>query len=90
MPNKQAAIKELRKNKRRATSNARVKTNVSHLFKKTVSLINADKLKEAKENYTKFQQAVDKAAKRNIISSNMAARKKSNLAKTLKKKSQAK
>jgi len=79
MPNKQAAIKDLRKNKRRAAQNARVKTNVKSLFKKAKAALSSDKKEGAKELVTKFQQAVDKAVKIGVLNKNTASRKKSSL-----------
>lgn len=79
MPNKHAAIKDLRKNKRRAAMNARVKTNIKALYKKAQNLISEGKKAEAKETVTKFQQAADKAIKTGVLNKNTAARKKSSL-----------
>ncbi len=86
MPNKHAAIKALRKNKKRAIANKRIKTLVLKLFKDSMNMISAGKSNEAKESIKKFQQTVDKATKTNVISANFASRKKSSLAKALKKK----
>ena len=83
MPNKHAAIKDLRKNRKRATHNTRVRTNVKFLVKKTSDLLKAGKTAEAKEAIRALQQAVDKAAKLGIIKPNKAARKKSSLMKQL-------
>lgn len=83
MPNKHAAIKALRKNRRQATVNARIKTNVKSLYNKGISLVKSGKKAEAKEVALKFQQAVDKAAKLNILSPNAASRKKSTLMRAL-------
>lgn len=79
MPNKHAAIKDLRKNKRRAAMNARVKTNIKALYKKAQALISEGKKAEAKETVAKFQQAADKAIKTGVLNKNTAARKKSSL-----------
>lgn len=86
MPNKHAAIKDLRKNKRRAATNLRIKTNVKALYKKGMALLSAGKNKEAQEVARAFQQAVDKAAKISVVSKNAAARKKSSFMRALKAK----
>ena len=86
MPQKHAAIKDLRKNQRRAAHNARIKKNVKSLFKKTTSLITESKKTEAAEAARAFQQAADKATKVGVLTKNTAARKKSQLMKAISKK----
>lgn len=83
MPNKHAAIKDLRKNHKRAAHNARIKTNVKFLRKKSAELLEAGKTADAKEAIRALQQAVDKAAKTGVIKPNKAARQKSSLMKAL-------
>jgi ribosomal protein S20 len=77
MPNKHAAEKDLRKNQRRATRNARLKTHVKHLAKSVHELSTDGKKADAKTVAAKLQQAADKAAKHGIISRAAAGRKKS-------------
>ena len=79
MANKQSALKELRKTKKRTAHNALIKTHVKHLFRECMDLINAGDMTKAKEKVALFQQAADKAAKRHIISVNRARRKKAAL-----------
>lgn len=55
------------------------------MFKKSADLIKANKKSEAMETIRLFQKAVDKAAKRHVISFNAASRKKAALAKAFKK-----
>jgi ribosomal protein S20 len=74
MPNKHAAIKDLRKNKRRAARNLREKTNVKSLIKQLKTLVKEGKKKEALEVANKLQQAAAKAAKRHVIHANKASR----------------
>ncbi len=73
MPNKHAAIKDLRKNQRRGARNARLRTHVKALTRKA-----SDTLKEtpsgAREAVTKLQQIAAKAGKRNVIHRNKARR----------------
>lgn len=82
MPNKHAAEKDLRKNQRRATRNARLKTHVKHLAKEVKELLAAGKKADAKTLAIKLQQATDKAAKHRVISREAAGRKKSTAMRT--------
>jgi small subunit ribosomal protein S20 len=84
MPNKHAAIKDLRKNKRRATMNARLKTHVRALYAKGMALAKSGKKAEGMTAAKTFQQIADKAVKRHVLSRNAASRKKSALARALK------
>jgi ribosomal protein S20 len=86
MPNKHAAIKDLRKNRRHAAANLRIKTNVKSLYRKGLALIKEGKTKEVAEVARAFQQAIDKATKRNVFSKNAASRKKSSLMRAIKAK----
>ena len=79
MANKQSALKELRKTKKRTAHNSRIKTNIKQLFRQCMDLIQANNIEDAKLKFKDFQQAIDKAAKRHIVSQNRAARKKSAL-----------
>ncbi len=83
MPNKQAAIKELRKAKKRSVHNARVKTNFKALFSKAKDHATKGEMEEAKKASVAFQVAADKAAKVNVISKNKANRKKATLMKMI-------
>lgn len=83
MPNKTAAMKSLRQSKKRQVTNARIKTDVRVKFKNIDALIKEGKLDEAKKLVQTFQKAIDKAAKKNVISKNKANRKKANLMKKL-------
>ncbi|MEK7473984.1 MAG: 30S ribosomal protein S20 [Patescibacteria group bacterium] len=74
MPNKHAAIKDLRKNKRRAAQNLREKINVKALTKQFKAFMRDGKKSEAVEIVSKLQQASAKAAKKNIIHPNKARR----------------
>lgn len=83
MPNKQAAIKELRKSHKRALYNAKIRKHVKNLFKTTQEFIASGKKDEAMLKFRSFQQAVDKAAKRGVIHTNAARRRKSTIMKKL-------
>lgn len=79
MPNKHAAVKDLRKNKRRAERNIRLKTHVKALTKQMSELVKDNKRSEALELSRKLQQIIAKASKNHIFHGNKAARKTSTL-----------
>lgn len=83
MPNKHAAIKDLRKNKRRAERNFRLKTHMKALLRKAQDLVKEGKLAEAKAAASAFQAIADKAAKRGVVSRNAMGRKKSTIMRSL-------
>ena len=86
MPNKHAAIKDLKKNAKRSDRNDRMKKYMHFLLKKCKEELSEGKLKEANQTAIKFQQAVDKATKNHVIMPNKATRKKSALMKVLRAK----
>lgn len=75
MPNKHAAIKDLRKNKKRAVTNKRLKTHIKSLTQQLLSIAKEGKKAEALTIAQKLQQALGKATRENIIHRNNAARK---------------
>ncbi len=79
MPNKTAAIKDLRKNQKRALKNARMKTHVKALTAQVKLLVKEGKKKELAEVANKLQQVIDKAAKTFVLPKNTASRKVSSL-----------
>ncbi|MFA6429503.1 MAG: 30S ribosomal protein S20 [Patescibacteria group bacterium] len=83
MPNLHAAIKDLRKNKKHAVLNAKIKTHTKALEHQFFGLVKLGKKDEAKELARKIQQASSKAAKRHIVHSNKAGRHISRVQKTL-------
>lgn len=83
MPNKKAAIKDLRQSKKRAQRNASIKTHAKVHFNKAQELLNAGNVKDAAEMIKKFQQIADKAAKKNALTKNKVNRKKSKLMKAV-------
>ncbi len=85
MPNKHAAVKDLRKNKRRATRNSLLKTHVKALTKQMNELVKAGKQSDAQALSSKLQQIVAKAAKNNVFHANKAGRKVSAMHKSLNK-----
>lgn len=75
-----SALKELRKAKKRAQQNKKIKANLGYLERKFLKTLAKDK-NEARNIFIKLQKALDKAAKNLIIKKNTASRKKSRLAK---------
>ena len=84
MPNLQNAKKALRVSDRKRSMNDRRRRAVKETVRavKTIALTDA---KLVAEKLSKAYQAIDKAAKRGVIKNNTADRKKSRLAKSLKK-----
>lgn len=87
MPQRRMAKKYLRQSKKRRLKNLKIKATIKAAIKKfKKSLENTDKT--AREQALKeMYKSLDKAAAKNIIHKNTAARKKSRLAKLLSKKS---
>lgn len=84
MPNKDAAIKSLRKNIKRQIQNNLVKTKTKDLIKKAKKQIEAKDV-AVKTEFSKVVQAIDKMTKKGIIKKNNASRKKSRLQKKINK-----
>ena len=79
---KASAVKELRKNKKRAFINARVLVTVDRLARQARKAI-AAKSSDAMTLLKTIQKTLDKAVTRGIIKKNTASRVKSRLAKKL-------
>jgi len=84
MPNIKSAKKSLRQDQQRQRENSIKKRVFRDLLKKIQKLVNAGKKEEALQLLPKYDKAVDKAAKTNVIKPNTAARKKSRIRKFLK------
>jgi len=78
MPNKDSAKKELRKGKKLAFANRKVKDTLKSLIKKSIKAIDG-KDKDAKEKLDVTLKAFDKAAKKGVIKKNTCDRRKSRL-----------
>ena len=87
MPIIKAAKKHLRSSKKKAGYNKAHTLKVKELIKKTRKLIQEGKTSEAKKQLTAIQKAVDKAVKTKAIKTNTGNRKKSRIAKAIKKSS---
>lgn len=83
MPITHSAKKELRKAKKRSVFNKAIKDNLAWLERNFLKQVIAKDQKKAKELLLKLQKSFDKAAQRNVVKKNRAARKKSRLTKKL-------
>ncbi|MFA6536453.1 MAG: 30S ribosomal protein S20 [Candidatus Paceibacterota bacterium] len=87
MPITSSAKKALRASKRKRVFNLRRQKASDELVKQIRKLVAQKKVSEAKALLPKAYQALDKSAKMKTIKKNTASRKKSRLAKLLKKNS---
>ena len=88
MPQRYSGVKELRKSKKRHSHNLDIKTDLKKTVKTFLRSVEDKNKSDADANLKTVFKKVDKAAKRNIISKNTAARRKarfSKLAAALKK-----
>lgn len=85
MPIKQNAKKYMRVTAKKTVRNKIVKGVAKNAIKKTREAVTAGKLDDAKKFYLEAQKALDKAAEKNIVKKNTAARKKSRLNALIKK-----
>ena len=85
MPITQSAKKALRVSRRRRVFNLRRKRALHDAIKKLETFVSQNKISEARAVLPLAYQAIDKAAKRGIIKKNTAGRKKSRLARLLKR-----
>jgi len=83
LPQRKSGIVELRKNRRRRMHNLDIKTDLKKTIKSFVGSVKAEKSKEATEQLKTVYKKIDKAAKRNILHKNTAARRKSRLSRML-------
>ncbi len=85
MPKRRAAVKRIRVDKKRHDRNVHIKRELKKTIKKFLALVTAKNAGEAKTMLTKVYSLLDKAAKKNVVHIRFADRRKSRLAKTLKK-----
>ncbi|MFH0818756.1 MAG: 30S ribosomal protein S20 [Patescibacteria group bacterium] len=81
MPNKKSAVKALKQSLKKQARNTTKKLRIKNLRKKLEVSITKGAKDEAIKLLTEMYQALDKAAKKNTIHKNAAARKKSRLTK---------
>jgi len=85
MPNKQAAIKYLRKAKKLAVKNSKDKKTIKDLQKRIEKAVAAKETSRLTELMKSYQQKVDKAMKSGWLKKNTGNRKKSRLSARVKK-----
>jgi small subunit ribosomal protein S20 len=85
MPITSSAKKALRASKHKRVYNQRRKESLSDVVKKVKKFVSDKNTKEAVALLAQAYKAIDKAAKTNLIKKNAASRKKSRLAKLVKK-----
>ena len=83
MPQRRSAIKELRKTHSRRMHNLDIKTDLKKTIKKFNAAVAEKKPDDAQTLLKTVHKKLDKAAKRNILHKNTAARRKSRFSKTL-------
>ncbi|MFH1394908.1 MAG: 30S ribosomal protein S20 [Candidatus Omnitrophota bacterium] len=79
MPNKKAAIKSLRQDKKKHSRNKAIMSELRTIAKNAKGLIADNKRDEADTMLKKLESKLDRAAKNNIIKKNNAARRVSRL-----------
>ncbi len=83
MPNTQSAEKRIRQNVKRTARNRRVKSIVKTSIRRFEESLQAGDADAAKNNFLSATRLLDKAVAKGVIHKNTAARKKSQLARTL-------
>ncbi|MBQ0067907.1 MAG: 30S ribosomal protein S20 [Phascolarctobacterium sp.] len=81
MPNIKSSIRSVKTDAKRNAQNTQLKSAVHTASRKVKTLAEAGKTEEAKAALKVATGLIDKAAHKNVIHKNNAARKKSNLAK---------
>ncbi len=83
LPQRRSGIKELRKNRKNRLHNLDIKTDLKKTIKSYKASLESDNKAEAATKLKDAHKKIDKAAKRNLLHKNTAARKKSQLSKAL-------
>ena len=86
MPHTRSAKKNLRKNEKRRLRNRSAVRAIKTQIKKVLSVAQSGTVEELRKEYNLAAKKLDKAAARRVIHLNLAARKKSKLARLLYKK----
>jgi len=81
VPQRKSGITELTKNRRKRMHNLDIKTDLRKTVKKFIRSVEEKNTEEVKENLKTVYKKFDKAAKRNILHDNTAARRKSKFSK---------
>ena len=77
MPQRKTSAKELRKTFSRRLHNLDIRTDLRKTIKKLLAVVEAKKKAEAQADLRIVFKKLDKAAKRNVLNKNTAARRKS-------------
>lgn len=85
MPNSLSAAKRLRQNKTRQLQNKSIKSSVRTQIKKVLTAAESGEIETAEQEYRLAAKKLDRAAVKNIIHKNAAARQKSRLQRAIKK-----
>ena len=88
MPHTKSAKKHLRKSEKRRLHNRAVKSTVKTHIKRFLAAVNGP-IEQLRKEYNLAAKKLDKAAAKRIIHRNLAARKKSQMAKVLHQKEQS-
>jgi small subunit ribosomal protein S20 len=79
MPIKHAALKQIRKDRKRHQRNQAIRSELRTITKRLLALLSAKKLEEARQLIHVVAKKYDRAASRHVIHRNTAARSKSRL-----------
>ena len=85
MPITKSAKKALRSSKRKRGFNMKKKELINNALKQIKKLLSEKKIKEAKAMLPRVQKILDKSVKTGLLKLNTASRKKSRIAKMIKK-----
>jgi small subunit ribosomal protein S20 len=83
MPHTKSAKKRLRQNEKRRLHNRTIKKSVKTQIKKFLALVKEGPIDQLQNEYSQTAKKLDQAAAKRVIHANLAARKKSQLARLL-------
>ena len=86
MPHTRSAKKNLRKSEKRRLHNRAIKSAIKTQIKKVISTAETGTAEQLRKEYSLAAKKLDRAAAKRVIHPNLAARKKSQLAKVLHRK----
>ena len=83
MPQRRSGIQELRLTRKKRLHNLDIKTDLKKTIKSFLAAVEEKNVAQAKTLLTTVYKKIDKAAKRNLLQANTAARRKSHFSKLL-------
>ena len=89
MPHTKSAKKRLRQNEKRRLRNRAAKSAIKTQIKKVLAVAKEGNLEQLRQEYNLAAKRLDKAAAKRVVHPNLAARKKSQLARLLNEKQAA-